>query len=131
MLMWMVMIGVVKGLGVYRFEGSSQVLMYYVDHDLSKTNKGLGPQTVTCCSNLLDVFLYEALKKFLRCYRSKLNNIYYDRLGTILVYSKLDIHAYQATATSVFFIMYLVDCMYISSQIGTYQSPACNEVLIF
>lgn len=88
MLMWMVMIGVVKGLGVYRFEGSSQVLMYYVDHDLSKTNEGLGPQTVTCCSNLLDIFLYEALKKFLRRYRSILNvyNIYYDRLGTVLVY---------------------------------------------
>lgn len=82
MLMWMVMIGVVKGLGVYRFEGSSQVLMHYVDHDLSKTNKGLGPQTVTCCLNLLDVFLYEALKKFLRRYRSMLNvyDIYYDRL---------------------------------------------------
>lgn len=96
MLMWMVMIGVVKGLGVCRFEGSSQVLMYYVDHDLSKTNKGLGPQTVTCCLNLLNVFLYEALKKFLRHYRSMLNvyNIYYDRLGTILVYSNFDIHAY-------------------------------------
>lgn len=96
MLMWMVMIGVVKGLGVHRFEGSSQVLMYYVDHDLSKTNEGSGPQTVTCCSNLFDVFLNEALKKFLRRYRSMLNvyNIFYDRLGTILVYSKLDIHAY-------------------------------------
>lgn len=49
MLMGMVMIGVVKGLEVYRREGSPQVrgLMYYVDHDLSKTNKGLGPQTVT------------------------------------------------------------------------------------
>lgn len=66
MLMGMVMIGVVKGLGVDRSEGSSQVrgLIYYVDHDLSKLTKGSAPQTVTCCSILLDV-QYEALKKFL------------------------------------------------------------------